>query len=75
MTPRPGRRTGRTRLQLKHVEARRRAIAKLAARVAPPEGVTYAVTLGVVRPHRFIELHAPVELPGHHLQRAAAENA
>lgn len=75
MTPRPGRRTGRTRLQLKHVRARHSAIAKLDARVVPPEGVIVAFTVGVVRPHRFVSLHEPVELPGHHLQRAAAENA
>lgn len=89
MTPRPGRRTGRTRLQLKHVEARHRAIAKVNAaetdrliRDHVQHSLAHAMarplfeTPGTPLPSWAKEpVRPPLELPGHHLQRAAAENA
>jgi hypothetical protein len=70
VSPRPGRRIGRTRLTLPQVQARHRAIAKLeAARCSCPGGPD-------IQFHRYWCIVAgPLELPGHHLQRAAAENA
>lgn len=74
MTSPAGRRSGRTRLRLKHVEARHRAITKLEARedaahwrLVNAAHVAVFGTLPAQRPG--------IELPGHHLQRAAAENA
>lgn len=68
-----GRRVGRTRLKLHHVAARYSAIAKLDTRVVPPDVCAWIP--GRVRPDRMIDLRIPIQLPGHHLQRAAAENA
>jgi hypothetical protein len=74
VSPRPGRRTGCTRLKLKHVAARHSAIAKLElkAETTPPWSRPDHDVLADVR---AAVTAAELELPGHHLQRAAAENA
>jgi hypothetical protein len=78
VSPRPGRRIGRTRLTLLQVEARHRGIAKVDAaedhRIGPVERAAriYQVPVEwVVRPGE----HQRLATVGHHLQRAAAENA
>jgi hypothetical protein len=97
VSPRPGRRAGRTRLKLKHVAARRNAIAKLAVLERPPAvqidcifdvrvcfgcGCTddFGCSPGcwwidVDQCSSCADVPRELELPGHHLQRAAAENA
>lgn len=64
---------GRRLLTLRHVTARHAALGKLDARVVPPDVVAWVP--GRVRSDRDIDLRVPVDLPGRHLQRAAAENA
>lgn len=74
MTPRPGRRIGRTLLKLEHVQARHTAIAKLdEADHLPVDSIVdmvHVAIFGSPPPRR-----PTFELLGHHLQRAAAENA
>lgn len=72
VTEGPGRRHGRTLLKLEHVQARHAAIAKLEVRVVPSD--VSAWIPGRIT-GRDIDPRVPVELPGHHLQRASAENA
>jgi hypothetical protein len=78
VSPRPGRRIGRTHLTLPQVEARHRGIAKVDTaedhRIGPAERASriYQVPVELaVRPGE----HQRLVTVGHHLQRAAAENA
>lgn len=86
MSGRPGRRVGRTLLKIRHVEARRRAIAKLDERHrserivigwdgSRADALVAMCMTGDGRVRTLDSIARPIELPGHHLQRAAAENA